>query len=150
MEKVQLCFTDVSSAPLTRNVVTNLKLVYFTLYHIVQHAAFIVITVSEGTWSKCSAGPRHVGAPDRQIIWRHFKPTFVKLFRFRAADDGNVRVRVQNADNFLRHSFALRNQSLPAPYFLLFQWGLGAPLGWQHRAVARLARLLPLSCQNVL
>jgi len=44
------------------------------------------------------AGPRHLGAPGRLIIRRHFQPIFFKLFRTRI---GLAKLSVGTCQNFL-------------------------------------------------
>jgi hypothetical protein len=89
------------------------------------------------------AGPRHVGAPGRLIIWRPFKPIFFKnLFNFYLA-------------GARRHWFSIGIYFLPVMYVSrvvtwvnwhhisdLFQWYFSAPYRLAPRAAARLAHPL--------
>ena len=63
------------------------------------------------------ACPRHVGAPGRLHIRRHFKPIF--FFGLGHNWRTVLRACAQNADCFRVSYFACGNMSLPAPYFRL-------------------------------
>jgi hypothetical protein len=51
------------------------------------------------------AGPRHVGAPGRVIIWRTLKPTFFKIFRPTTGLEKFLRACAQIGENFRKKIF---------------------------------------------
>jgi hypothetical protein len=65
--------------------------------------------------------PRHVGAPERLIIWSRLNPILLKLVWH-----GTGLQRAQTTNNFRRNSFACGDLGFLAPHFGVVQWSFSA------------------------
>ena len=93
-----------------------------------------------------SAGPRHVGALGRLIIWRPFRYSFTFFFGLGQGCQNFLRARPKIEDNFWKKTFAYGNTSLLPPYFRLFQWCLSARHSLAPWAADSLTRPLVQPC----
>jgi hypothetical protein len=94
------------------------------------------------------AGPRHVGALGRLIIWRPFKEIFFQIFFFGLGQGWQnfFEGTPQILDNFWKKTFVYGNTSLLPPYFQLFQWCLSARYRLAPWAADSLTRPLVQPC----
>ena len=92
-----------------------------TIYEIEASAGLTLKVGSSGLLNRVRAGPRHVGAPARLIMWHPFKPiTYSLNICCLGLGWGTfLRARAQISDNFQRNYITCGNLSLLAPYLRL-------------------------------